>query len=244
MVTSINKEKILIYTELNKLRHIPLLEGELWKGIDDYERYEISNYGRVKRLAYTDTAANQFKEWEQYYEEKIYLLNGNTQDYPQVTLRHSKLRKYDIPVRIHRLVAAYFLAPPSDELVAECKASGLSYVPVEHEDDDPRNPHVDNLRLCSPSFNNKKAANTTDYTDRSGSNQHMAELTEADVTEILKMLDAGSLSQTAIGEMFGVKQITISNIKTGRSWAWFTGIPVKARSRKKKVKALMERVEI
>lgn len=233
----------MIYGELNKLKHLHTLGDEVWKPITGYEDYYmISNYGRVKRLSYTGTMKNQTSSWEQPFTEKIYMLNEDSKGYPQVALC---VDGQDRRVcRVHRLVAEHFLQPPSDDLIRECEIAGINYVPVEHEDDDPRNPHVSNLRWCSPSFNNKKAAKNRDYSYINGSNQYMAILDEQDVLEILKLLDSKTMSQEKIGEMFGVKQITISNINTGRSWAHLTGRKRTERSRKRKPKAIMERVEI
>lgn len=233
----------MIYEELNKLSHVQNLDGEIWKPITGYEEhYMISNYGRVKRLAFTRMMYNQVTSWEQFFPENIYMLNGNTQNYPQVALCvDNKERRV---CRVHRLVAEHFLAPPSEKLVEECRVSGLDYVPVEHEDDDPRNPHVSNLRWCTPSFNNKKASYTRDYSYMNGSQQYMAILNESDVLEIIKLLDSKAMSQEKIGEMFGVKQITISNINTGRSWAHLTSRERTERSRKRKPKRLMERTEL
>ncbi len=82
-----------------------------------------------------------------------------------------------------------------------------------------------------------------DYSDRQGSKQHMAILTEENVVEIWKLLNNSNISQKAIGERFGVKQITISNINTGRSWNHVTGLPKTERTRKRKPKSIMERKE-
>ena len=65
-----------------------------------------------------------------------------------------------------------------------------------------------------------------------------------DVDEILRLRKIG-MSQQDIADIFGVKQITISNICTGRSWAWYTGIKRKERTKRKdkqaKTKSIVEK---
>ncbi|AGH31867.1 hypothetical protein VPIG_00009 [Vibrio phage PWH3a-P1] len=230
------------HEELNKYITTPVLEGEVWVPIKCWEGiYEISNKGRVKRLSFTRINSNQTSSWEQHYPEAIYRLNLDSSGYPQVCLKFDgRSRRV---ARCHRLVAEHFLIPPSQDLIQECKNAGLDYVPVEHEDDDTTNPDLRNLRWCSPSFNNKKASSKMDYSFINGSNQVNSKLVEKDVDEILDLLSAG-LAQQRIADMFGVKQITISNIKTGRSWAHYTGIKKTPRTRKRKPKSIMEREEI
>lgn len=210
----------MLYEDINNSTDIPCLLDEVWRDIEGYENfYMISNYGRVKRLAYVKVFRNQVTSWEKLLPEKIYKLNLDSHGYPQVALRLAGLPPR--VARVHRLVAEHFLAPPSDNLLAECKAAGLDYVLIDHKDDNPKNPHIDNLRWCSPAYNNKKTEK--DYSSVSGSNQYMAILNEERVLEIVELLDNSGLSQNDIAAMYGVKQITISNINTGRSWTKVTG---------------------
>lgn len=230
------------YQELNKYKDIPVLDGEEWLPINGYEGYyEISNYGRVKRLPRAVTKSNQYTSWNEYLTEMIYTLQPNTQGYPQVHLNVNNYKQST--VRVHRLVAEHFLTEPSEQLKEECRLSGINYVPVEHEDDDPSNPHYKNLRWCSVSFNNYKAAKSRDYENLRGSNAPVSILKEGEVFEILRLLKDTNMSQEKIGEMFNVKQITISNIKTGRSWSHLTGIEHTPRSVKRSPKPIMEREE-
>jgi len=54
-----------------------------------------------------------------------------------------------------------------------------------------------------------------------GERNPMAKLTEADVLEIIRLRECGE-TQAAAGELFGVKQPTVSNIESGRNWGWLT----------------------
>ncbi len=97
----------MIYQELNKYINIPCLEGEEWRPIKGYEEsYKISNYGRVKRLAFTRTMRNQVTSWSQHFPEKIYKLNLDSSGYPQVVLNVNDCDRR--VARCHRLVAEHF----------------------------------------------------------------------------------------------------------------------------------------
>lgn len=206
---------------------------ELWKDIEEPDdatiHYQISNLGRVKRLPYTGIMRNQVGQWEQYFPEKILVGSVDSSGYAQVGLSfHTGDRPRS--VLVHRLVATNFLPEPSEELVEECKKCGLKVVCVNHKDGNPLNNRSDNLEWCTPSYNN--ARQTKDYTSIRGEDNYCAVLTEKDVDEILRLRKCG-LSQQKIADIFGVKQITISNICTGRSWAWYTGIERKPRTKGK-----------
>lgn len=211
---------------------------EIWKDIKGFENiYQVSNQGRVKRLATTTIMRNQVSSWEQRLPEYIFNPSLDSHGYPQVVLSMGEKKR---AARVHRLVAEAFLSEPSEELVETCKSAGLDYVLVNHKDTDTTNNVWSNLEWCSPKFNcDWSVASGTHNTETiKGSLNYNSELTEEDVTAIVALLKSKAMSQEKIGEMYGVKQITISNIWTGRSWAWFTGIPWKARSRKKRQRSL------
>jgi hypothetical protein len=74
---------------------------EVWKKIEEFENYEVSNYGNVKRL---DSLV--------YQSGKIYKYKGrilkqeNNKGYKRVSLSKGKIVKR---FQVHRLVAIYFL---------------------------------------------------------------------------------------------------------------------------------------
>lgn len=218
---------------------------ELWKDVEEPAgatiHYQVSNLGRIKRLPYTATMRNQVKEWEQYFPEKILTRSIDSSGYVQVGLRFYTGDR-SRSVLVHRLVAKAFLPEPSKDLVEECKKCGLKVVCINHRDGNPLNNRADNLEWCTPSYNNTHQ--TRDYASISGGNNYCATLTEKDVDEILRLRKSG-MSQQKIADIFGVKQITISNICTGRSWAWYTGIKRKRRTKGKdrqaKTKSIVEK---
>ena len=96
---------------------------EIWKLIDGYENYQISNMGCVIN---TDT-------------NKILKGQNNGKGYLFVTLydRHHKSKQ----IMIHRLVATYFIPNP-DNLPQ-----------VNHMDEHKHNNRVDNLEWCTSEYN-------------------------------------------------------------------------------------------
>lgn len=207
---------------------------EIWKDIPSTEgRYEVSNYGSVRRKEYRRVNKNQYTTWVQTYSENFLWGQLDSHGYRQVTLAPGWM-----PF-VHRLVAESFLAPPSQELIDECLKAGHKVVLVNHKDENRLNNHIDNLEWCTPAYNNEYSPQ--DYSGRSGDNCKHAVLKEQDVDKILEL--RGKMSQQSIADMFGVKQITISNIFTGRSWSSYTGIPRKERNKGKaaaKTKSISE----
>lgn len=103
------------------------LENEQWLPIEDYEDYEVSNYGRVKSLNYNHT--NQEQILKQY---------TNIYGYQQVGLWKDGKRKRFF---VHRLVASAFIDNPNN------------YEQVNHKDECKTNNHVENLEWCTAEYN-------------------------------------------------------------------------------------------
>lgn len=219
------------YPKLNDYKHILSLEGEEWRDIVGFEgTHQVSNYGRVKRLELYSIKKNQFCSWNQKFESLVYSVHNDSRGYPQVIIILEGKKRV---ARVHRLVAEAFLAPPSKELIVECLKVGLPYVLVNHKDENICNPNFRNLEWCTPTYNNRYGSEKTIGNPKvSGESSYWVVLTESQVSEIVEILKSGTMSQEKIAERYGVKQITISNIWTGRSWAWFTGIERTKRTRR------------
>ena len=72
------------YPELNEHTKTLHLQDEIWKDIENFEGiYQISNFGRVKRLA--QKIIKPFRN-----EEIILRISNDTAGYPQVTLAYNK----------------------------------------------------------------------------------------------------------------------------------------------------------
>ena len=216
------------------------LDGEIWKIIENFPDYEVSNQGRVKSLKFG---------------KEIILTPGKNKGYLIVKL-YKNGKKYNKTV--HRLVLKAF-KPNEDLNKNECN----------HIDGNKTNNCVENLEWCTHSENIKhafrvglknhkgenhplfgkhpseearkkqsekmKGENNPNYgkhpseeSNRKqsekmkgkfcGENNPRSTLTEKKVIEIWKDLNEGILSQKEIAEKFGVDPTTISNIKTGRTW--------------------------
>lgn len=105
--------------------------NEIWKTIDGYEDYEVSNYGRVKSL---ERVANN----NHVVKERILKQATITNGYQQVNLYKDGKQKCFI---VHRLVANAFIDNPNN------------YEQVNHKDENKCNNHIDNLEWCDCKYN-------------------------------------------------------------------------------------------
>lgn len=101
---------------------------EIWKQIDDFPDYAVSNFGRVMRIAPRPSNGGTRTK-----PGKILKLHPNRRnEYLQVNLYRDKKMTTK---RVNRLVADAFLPPPTDEQT-DCA----------HNDGNRQNNHVSNLR--------------------------------------------------------------------------------------------------
>ena len=118
------------------------LEGEIWKKIDGYPLYSISNKGRVKRDEYERFYILGGIRCGQrviiHYPEKLLTPTIGSNGYYKVTLHCDRKMKTEA---VHRLVAKAFLDNPL----------GLKY--VNHKDENKLNNCVENLEWVTPKQN-------------------------------------------------------------------------------------------
>lgn len=212
---------------------------EIWKDVVGFEgTYQVSNLGRVKRLECIIKMGNQVTSWEQPLPEYVFKPSCDSRGYAQVALTIGEHKR---TARIHRLVAEAFLEPPSQELLKECLNAGVDRAFVNHIDSDIANNTVTNLEWCSPGHNVKHSYEFGSKIAKKGEDHANSMLKESEVLEIYRLATAKVISQEKIGEMFGVKQITVSNILCGRSWTWLTGVRKIPGTRKKRTKKISEK---
>ena len=163
---------------------------EMWKPIDGFDGYEISDQGRVR-------------SWWVGDEPRLLALGHHTDGYRQVSLyrdgkRYSRL--------VHRLVALTFLPPPTPEQTHVC-----------HGDGNPSNNRVGNLRWDTPAGNHadKKRHGTSNRGERNGS----AKLNANDVAAIRAAYRGrGGPTQQLLASQFKCSARQISRIVNHCQW--------------------------
>lgn len=172
--------------------------NEVWKGIDGYPNYEVSNMGRVRSF----WVHRQGKKPGHKSSEPQRILDSRTgkNGYPYVSLWRDK-RGINAP--IHRLVLAAFVSPRPNGMWA-C-----------HNDGNRQNNRLDNLRWDTVSNNmmDKLAHGTMVH----GSSTPSSKLSENQVEEIRRLKNQGE-KQVKIAALFNISQSAISNIITRKTW--------------------------
>ena len=138
---------------------------EAWRDIRGFEGiYQISNLGRVKRVA-KKIFNNGLLGEKEYFNSKERILKPSiiSKGYIGITLTKGKKR---YPKKVHRLVAQAFIPNPNNK------------PQINHIDCDKSNNRVDNLEWCTNSenqkhafihgLNNSKKANEVRWRERNG----------------------------------------------------------------------------
>lgn len=114
------------------------MEEEIWKDIEGYDHpYQVSNFGRVKRLTYTVVTAGKKGPKSIIYREKFF--EGSIDfGYRRVKLVENGKRH---KVFVHKLVAEAFIPNPQK----------LPY--INHKDENKSNNHYENLEWCTCEYN-------------------------------------------------------------------------------------------
>lgn len=124
--------------ELNQNKEITL-KCEVWKEINGFENYAVSNYGRVfnlKRNNFKNFSVNSFFN---YSKRAV-----KSRKYLSVQLHHKGKSCHRV---VHKLVAEAFVTNDDPE----------HKIYVDHIDNDPKNNMAVNLRWVSPSVNTEFA---------------------------------------------------------------------------------------
>ena len=109
---------------------------EIWKPVVGYEEYyQISNKGRLKRIAFYHT---NWKKEKQLLKRNKILKTSNEKGYEKIKLVADNKKRI---AYIHRLVAEAFIPNP------------MNYKEVNHIDNNPSNNNVENLEWCDRKYN-------------------------------------------------------------------------------------------
>lgn len=164
---------------------------EIWKDIVGYiGSYMISNYGNTKRLAGSYKCKN----------ERILKPKKNKSGHLRITLHKNDKPNY---CYIHRLVLETFVGPCP--IGMECR----------HLDGDPGNNKLENLKWGT------RIENSQDSKDHHGHYIHNIKIKDKLKLEQVKILiKEDKLTQREIGELVGVCQPVISNIKNNKTQAY------------------------
>jgi hypothetical protein len=176
---------------------------EEWREVPGMPGVEVSNRGRVRKLAYVLLTQDYDSTHPTSYPRvgvsvqmpgRNYKAKGSHPPRPQKR-RHM----------VHRLVAAAFLGecPPGYQ--------------VNHKDGNKGNARADNLEYVTASENQKHAYDHLGKPHNSGSRHGMARLDEQKVITIrLRRSQGATLKQ--IAAEFGVGVASVSMITTGKTW--------------------------
>jgi hypothetical protein len=159
---------------------------EVWKQIKDYPNYEVSNLGRIKSL--------------RFGKEKIMKLNLDTRGYFMVPLRENGIRKTKL---VHQLVLKAFVDKPKDK---KC---------VNHINGIKTDNNVNNLEWCTQKENIIHAHNNGLCSDKKGTFNGRALLTEKQVLEIR---NSNIKPLRLLAEKYNVSWSCISGIIKRKTW--------------------------
>lgn len=186
----------------NKKRWLSIedFDGEVWKRIENYPLYYVSNFGRIKsderRVRYVHYCG---KEMFRILKGKILSLSKGF--YAQVGLKNEgKRQKTHL---VHRLVAEAFIENDKNKPF------------VNHKDGNKLNNRVENLEWCTYRENTDHAVanNLVAYGNRS----NKSKLTEYQVVEIKSLLAKGYTCKD-VAKKYNVHLSTISLINKGKNW--------------------------
>ena len=179
----------------SEFRDIPIEE---WKDVPGWEgAYQVSCLGRVKSLARTCATKGGA---QRRVPELIMNAKLDKDGYPRITLTRDGIGKTKA---VHTLVCEAFIGPRPDKMQ------------TRHLNGDPADNRIENLVYGTQEEN--CADKILHGTDSRGERQGAAKLTDDDIFEIRRLLEA-DITGLKIAEMFGVSSGHISRIKLGKKW--------------------------
>jgi hypothetical protein len=174
---------------------------EIWKNIKGYEGfYQVSNKGRIKRLAGKCLA--KAGKYRNVAESILTNFPNKTRGgYLYINLNNNGIKQF----RVHRLVAIHFISNPNN----------LSE--VNHIDCDKTNNNDWNLEWCTNQENMDHAIKNNLFKPRFRTKAPNVKLTEEQVKEIKNRLNNKECGRH-IAKDFNISEGMISLIKHNKNW--------------------------
>jgi len=177
-----------------KQRKLRKIEDEVWRLVPDCgNRYQVSNYGRVKSFV------NNKKDGQIL---KCALING----FKLVQLNADKFKR---KVYVHKLVAEIWLSKPSDK-----------HTFVTHLDGNFKNNQISNLEWHTKESlveKHRELARQKHGNSRNTKAVKYSKLEESDIMLLKSMLQRGVM-QSKIAKLFRISEMQVTRIKRGENW--------------------------
>ena len=180
-------------TSSNTIRSQYPLEKEVWRSIPGWKRYEVSSFGRTRKL---NTSRDP------YYQKPMV---EKTHPYFTVDLSEGKRKKR---YTIHKLVAIAFIDRPKQK----------KNISVDHIDNNPHNNHLRNLRWITQSENIQRAYDQGRKQRNQGSTNGQSKLSEEKVLKIRSLLKTSAL-RTDIAKQFDISISHLREIGIRKRWS-------------------------
>lgn len=167
---------------------------EIWKSIEGYENYEVSNFGNVKSLC----RVVERKKYNYYIKEKMLKPNKDKQGYERVFLTNIKGKT----LRVHRLVALNFIINYKNKKE------------VNHINGIKTDNRVENLEWCTGLENMQHAYNNNLVPLMKGEKNGRSKLTEIQISEIRNSSD----TVKKLSYIYNVSTSLLYQIRLNKAW--------------------------
>jgi hypothetical protein len=174
--------------------------NEKWKPIVDdqinqNEKYEVSNFGRIRRFK------EDINDW-------VILKSQNVNGYKYFTFKSNIDWKHKRTMIVHKLVATAFCEKPSDD-----------HKYVIHIDYFKENNNAINLKWVTSQMLKEHHKNNPNYKNiqRKGRITN-SKLTESEVMRLKKKLKRGKNKLYKLAKEFGITHTQLNRIRSGENW--------------------------
>lgn len=177
-------------------------DGEIWKDIPGYEGiYQVSNFARVKRLAFCYTTRNRWREHIRHFEARMHKYHINHRGMPRIELSKNGVQKI---FSVSRLVAVAFVPNPKN-LPNVC-----------HNDDNPINNFPNNLfwGTTKDNVDDKVRKNR----QAKGENNGKTYLTEKQIKEIRRKYSPEKKNGPLLADEYKTTRTNIYYIVHRKNW--------------------------